>query len=85
MFAFLPLVSLQSTACSTAFSSGSPTKLSSRKASEWHEASTYTVSSGASQTAQTSSSSLQVKDQAIKHAVIDSTQAITVMYLNSFE
>ena len=57
---FSPLVSLQSTACRTAFSRGSPTKLSSRKASEWHEASTCAVSSGISVTAHTSSSSLQI-------------------------
>ena len=58
---FSPLVSLQSTAWRTAFSRGSPTKLSSRKASEWHEASTCAVSSGISVTAHTSSSSLQIK------------------------
>ena len=63
---FSPLVSLQSTACRTAFSRGSPTKLSSRKASEWHEASTCAVSSGISVTAHTSSSSLRIKGIMLK-------------------
>ena len=78
---FSPLVSLQSTACRTAFSRGSPTKLSSRKASEWHEASTCAVSSGISVTAHTSSSSLQIKRIMLKihQHNYNNTQIIAVL------